>query len=96
MYMAIKHTLFKVKAMHRTTIMLPEDLKSQAIEYASECGLSLGEIIRESLENWLKNRKQRSSNDPLFHDVPVYDGPVPDDYSINHDRYLYGDKSDFH
>lgn len=82
--------------MHRTTVMLPEELKLQAVEYARECGLSLGEVVRESLEDWLKKRSQRSASDPLFHNVPVYDGPVPDDYSINHDRYLYGDKSDFH
>ena len=82
--------------MHRTTIMLPEDLKSQAVAYARECGLSLGEVVRESLENWLKSKNQRSASDPLFRNVPVYDGPVPEDYSINHDRYLYGELSDFH
>ena len=26
--------------------MLPEELKTQAVEYARQCGLSLGEIIR--------------------------------------------------
>jgi hypothetical protein len=31
------------------------------------------------------------AKDPLFHNVPVYDGPVPEDYSINHDKYLYGE-----
>ena len=77
--------------MHRTTIMLPEDLKSQAVEYARECGLSLGEVIRESLENWLKSKNQRTACDPLFHNVSVYDGPAPEDYSINHDKYLYGE-----
>ena len=77
--------------MHRTTVMLPEELKSQVVQFARESGLSLGDVVRESLENWLKNRRQRSTDDPLFHNVPVYDGPVPDDYSINHDKYLYGE-----
>jgi hypothetical protein len=53
--------------------------------------LSLGEIIREALDNWLKNKSQRYASDPLFHNVPVYDVPVPEDYSINHDKYLYGE-----
>jgi hypothetical protein len=32
------------------------------------------------------------SEDPLFKDVEVYDGPVPSDLSERHDDYLYGDK----
>jgi hypothetical protein len=75
--------------MHRTTIMLTEDLKAQAMEYARECGSPLSEVIREALENWLKDKNQRSKTDPLIHNVPVYDGPVPKDYSLNHDKYLY-------
>jgi len=77
--------------MHRTTIMLPEDLKSQAVEYARECGSSLGEVVRDSLASWLKERKKRPRKDPLIDDVPVYDVHVPEDYSLNHDRYLYGE-----
>ncbi len=76
--------------MQRTTVMLPEDLKAQATQYAWECGLSLSEVIREALENWLKNKNKRPTTDPLIHNVPVYDGPVPKDYSLNHDKYLYG------
>jgi hypothetical protein len=77
--------------MHRTTVMLPNDLKSQAARFAREAGLSLGEVIRESLENWLKNQKKRPVGDPLFNEVPVFEGKVPDDYSIKHDQYLYGE-----
>jgi hypothetical protein len=77
--------------MHRTTVMLPDDLKLQASRIARESGMSLGEIIRESLENWLKCRKKQPVGDPLFHEVPVYEGSVPEDYSINHDKYLYGE-----
>jgi hypothetical protein len=77
--------------MHRTTVMLPEDLKLQAVQYAREYGLSLGEVMRDSLANWLKERRKQPAKDPLFHNVPVYDGPVPEDYSINHDKYLYGE-----
>jgi Arc/MetJ-type ribon-helix-helix transcriptional regulator len=82
--------------MHRTTIMLPEQLKTRVIEHARKRGQSLGEVVRESLEEWLKTRSNKPTRDPLFDDVPIYDGPVPEDYSINHDKYLYGELSDFH
>jgi hypothetical protein len=71
--------------------MLPDDLKTRASRIARESGMSLGEIIRESLENWLKCRKSPAAGDSLFHDIPVYEGSVPEDYSINHDKYLYGE-----
>jgi hypothetical protein len=71
--------------------MLPDDLKTRASRIARESGMSLGEIIRESLENWLQSRKKPNAGDPLFRDVPVYEGPVPEDYSIDHDKYLYGE-----
>lgn len=77
--------------MHRTTIMLPEELKSKVVEYARECGMSLGEVVRDSLARWLQERRKRPRKDPLIDDVPVYDVPVPEDYSLNHDRYLYGE-----
>lgn len=76
--------------MHRTTINLPEDLKARATEYARQCGSSLSEVIRESLESWLKSKNQRSPRDPLFDNIQVYGGAVPNDYSINHDKYLSG------
>ncbi|MBN2579542.1 MAG: hypothetical protein JXB10_11180 [Pirellulales bacterium] len=81
--------------MHRTTIMLPDDLKDQALRYAHESGLSLGEVIRKSLAEWLPKKRKGSQRNPLIDDVPLYDGPVPPDYSVNHDRYLYGDQSEF-
>jgi hypothetical protein len=71
--------------------MLPDDLKSQVSRIARDSGMSLGEIIRESLESWLKGQKKQLTGDPLFHDVPVFEGSVPQDYSLNHDKYLYGE-----
>lgn len=76
--------------MTRTTIMLPEDLKLRAQEAARRLGVSLGELIRESLESRLEARGARQ-DDPLFEDVPVYHGDVPADISEEHDRYLYGE-----
>jgi hypothetical protein len=77
--------------MHRTTVMLPDDLRLQAARLARESGMSLGEAIRESLENWLQSKKQPPIRDPLFHGVPVSEVDAPKDYSINHDKYLYGE-----
>ncbi len=37
--------------MHRTTIMLPEDLKTEVKEFSRKKGLSLGEVVRQP-GNW--------------------------------------------
>lgn len=77
--------------MKRTTIMLPEELKLKAEKRANKIGVSLGGFIRLSLEAQLKQRKNISYKDSLFEDNTVFDGNVPDDISVNHDKYLYGD-----
>lgn len=76
--------------MTRTTIMLPERLKARAQERARELGVSLGELVRDSLEQRLDVPADRLQ-DPLFAEAPVYHGPAPKDLSEEHDRYLYGD-----
>ena len=75
--------------MKRTTIMLPEELKHQAERSAASLGISLGELIRDSLEARLKNLKRPRSEDPLFSFVPIFQDPVPPDLSERHDEYLY-------
>lgn len=78
--------------MQRTTIMLPRDLKLRAVESAKAKGVSLGEIIRESLERaLLREAEDPSSRDPLFDRSLVFDGDVPKDLAERHDDYLYGD-----
>jgi hypothetical protein len=77
--------------MTRSTIMLPEELKVRAQDKARELGMSFGELLRESLERRLGVPGDRLE-DPLFANVPVYDGPAPEDLSEEHDRYLYGDR----
>lgn len=76
--------------MTRTTIMLPEGLKLRASERARELGISLGELIRESVEHRL-DAGASLGEDPLFTEVPVFEGSVPPDLSQEHDRYLYGE-----
>jgi len=76
--------------MHRTTIMLPEELKLKAKQRAQSYGISLGELIRHALEKYLTSEaRDQEEEDPFFADRVTWDGPVPDDYSINHDKHLY-------
>ena len=77
--------------MHRTTIMLPLDLKRRAQRLAGQMGVSLGELIREALEATLRGHGGDVREDSLFADTASHDGPVPADLSEGHDRYLYGD-----
>jgi hypothetical protein len=78
--------------MHRTTLMLPPDLKIQAQRRAQEEGISLGEFIRRAIESRLGgSRKAERAADPMFADHAVWTGDVPSDLSAEHDRYLYDD-----
>jgi hypothetical protein len=77
--------------MKRTTIMLPESLRRRALFRARQKGVSLGELIRDSLDAALPSLTDEAQADPLFEDV-VFDGPAPADLSANHDRYLYDDE----
>ncbi|MGH9365659.1 MAG: CopG family transcriptional regulator [Thermoanaerobaculia bacterium] len=77
--------------MKRTTIMLPEDLRRRALFRAKQRGVSLGELIRDSLDAALPDVIDDMHRDPLFEDV-VFDGPAPADVSANHDKYLYDDE----
>jgi hypothetical protein len=80
----------KASAMKRTTIMLPDDLRRRALSRARQRGVSLGELIRDSLDAALPSAPHEAGPDPLFDDV-VFDGPAPRDSSANHDKYLYDD-----
>ncbi len=77
--------------MNRTTIMLPPDLKARAERRARDRGISLGELIRQSLATALTAAgTPRLASDPLFADDATWDGDTPPDLSAEHDRYLYG------
>ena len=75
--------------MKRTTVLLPDDLKKKAEKFAHDQGVSFGEIVRESLVQYIKPKKDNS--DILFNDNALYTGNAPSDLSVNHDDYLYGD-----
>jgi hypothetical protein len=77
--------------MRRTTIMLPDDLKFRAEKQALDQGKSLGEIIRDSLGEYLAKTENGAQRDSLA-DPPIYRGKVPKDGAARHDEYLYSDK----
>jgi hypothetical protein len=78
--------------MTQVTIALPEDLMERAEKTAAESGASLDEIVRDSLERYLRTLERPWSEDPFFADRRVYEGSAPADLSERHDDYLYGDK----
>jgi hypothetical protein len=77
--------------MDRTTIMLPQELKSRALRKARSKGISLAELIRLALESQLAEARDPRDADPLMKDSAIFDGEAPEDLSANHDAYLYED-----
>ena len=71
--------------------MLPDELKIQAQTQALQCGISLSEFIRRTLEQALQSANHDASADPLFADNAVFDGDSPTDLADRHDDYLYGE-----
>jgi hypothetical protein len=80
--------------MHRTTILLPDDLRRRAAMAAANRGWSLSELIRRQLEKVaapsVKSRSRR--HDSLFKNWKPSEKCVPPDLAANHDRYLYGER----
>ena len=79
--------------MHRTTIMLPAELKNRAARYCEQKGISLGGLIREALAREIRQAGETGSGqDTFFADKEIYKKGAPDDLSRNHDEYLYGNR----
>ncbi|MCE0523540.1 MAG: hypothetical protein LV480_11590 [Methylacidiphilales bacterium] len=78
--------------MHRTTILLPEDLRASAEAHARRQGVSLGELIRRQLKKVTKSKKAKSRrDDPIFRHYADIQPPSVDDIedgALNHDKYL--------
>ena len=79
--------------MTRTTIVLDPSLKKRAIKRAQELQVSMAELIRISIDRFLKEPNSTVSNsDSFFADNVVFKDlgkDVPSDLSLNHDQYLY-------
>jgi len=79
--------------MQRTTIMLPRNLKMRASRHAGRLGISVGELIRQSLAAMIYRPTDRASEDPLFADQAIFSGRAPRDLARHHDQYLYGEEA---
>lgn len=77
-------------SLKRTTVMLPSDLRRRAFRRARERGVSLGALIRESLDAAISRAVPTATEDPLFSDGAIFRGAAPRDLARHHDRYLYG------
>ena len=78
--------------MQRTTIMLPRNLKMRASRHAGRLGISVGELIRQSLAAMIVYRPtDRATEDPFFADQAIFHGRAPRDLAKHHDRHLYGE-----
>jgi len=73
--------------MKRTTVMLPSRLRARAERRARRLGVSLAELIRNSLERQLRDDKPQR-RDPVFADHFVFNDNGPPDVSANVDKYL--------
>lgn len=69
--------------------MLPESLHERALRRAHEKGVSLGQLIRDSLTSALLGERVNEGGDSLLRDKAVYRGAAPKDTAEEHDRYLY-------
>jgi hypothetical protein len=78
--------------MTSTRIHLPSKLMELAENSAESMGISLDELVRESLELRLGKIEVSWENDPFLSDREVYEGPTPTDLVENLDDYLYGNK----
>lgn len=78
--------------MHRTTLMIPGELKTRAERKARQFGMSFGEFVRTSVEDELA-RYERGDTDPLLADKVVYRGAARRDATRAHDAILYGDEA---
>jgi hypothetical protein len=79
---------FLIICMHRTTILLPEDLKQSAERQALKEGLSLSELIRRRLSEKLEEESNKPS---AFFSRHPWTGSAPDDLASRHDEHLYGE-----
>ena len=73
--------------VHRTTILLPNELRQRADREAKALGISLSELIRRRLA---ADGDASKSDRPRFYTRQPWTGQGPIDTASNHDAYLYG------
>jgi len=80
--------------MHRTQLLLPRDLHRRASQAARARGVSLGNLVREALSEYLVRtggvEPSEGAVDEILLGAP-FDDPEPDPgLSVDVDHYLYG------
>ena len=80
--------------MHRTQLLLPEDLHRRAAEAATARRTSLGNLVREALAEYLARSGAVQPSHEAIDEVLLatpFEDPDPDPLlSLNIDHYLYG------
>ena len=86
--------------MNRTTIVLPDEVKAQALKQARAKGISFGAFIREAVEKFLaeptEDASQRSRREAISAMLRFGENAPagPHDLSERLDDYLYGHPQD--
>jgi Arc/MetJ family transcription regulator len=84
--------------MNRTTIVLPSDVKAEAMRRARARGISFGELVREALARLLRepgedaNRRARRQAVQAMLRFARHAPAGPRDLSANLNDYLYNGK----
>jgi HicB family len=80
--------------MHRTQLLLPPELHRRAAEAARARRMSLGNLVREALRDYLARTGEVQPSAEAVDEVLLgapFEDPDPDpDLSANVDHYLYG------
>lgn len=71
--------------------MLPSELHEKAVRHAARRRVSLGQLVRSSLQTAMEVPGDAPERDPLRGDNEVFRGKTPGDLARNHDRYLESD-----
>lgn len=71
--------------------MLPSELHEKAARYAARRRVSLGQLVRSSLQTAMEVSGDAPERDPLWADNEVFRGKTPRNLARNHDRYLESD-----
>lgn len=74
--------------MQRTTIILPEQIRSRLVGDAERLKISFGELVRNILQKYVVARGSKSLADPFLASTTVFDDNGPRDVSSRHDDYL--------
>lgn len=85
--------------MEQVTLKIPDNYSNKLKLFAQCQNQTIEEVIMDIIHKAVETAKidMTSENDcqkadPLFADDEVFAGEVPDDLSLKHDDYLYGEK----